>query len=120
MERTLPAILANTTPVGECLVWNGSCRRDGYPQARFSTSHLARQPKTKASDPDRHRITMEAVHRVVMELILGRIPVNFVLHTCDNPPCVRPEHLWEGTHADNMKDMKRKGHVRKPRRLANG
>lgn len=49
-------------------------------------------------------------HRLAWQLIHGPIPAGMVIcHRCDNPPCVRPDHLWLGTVADNNADMKAKG-----------
>lgn len=45
----------------------------------------------------------EAAHRVSFRLSRGRRPRMKVLHTCDNPRCVRPDHLVEGTLGTNMK-----------------
>jgi len=49
-------------------------------------------------------------HRVAYYLIYGVHPGNLsVCHKCDNPPCVRPDHLFLGTRHDNMMDSARKG-----------
>jgi hypothetical protein len=48
-------------------------------------------------------------HRFSYELFVGPAADLFVLHSCDNPSCVRPDHLRLGTHADNMADMRARG-----------
>lgn len=48
-------------------------------------------------------------HRLVYEHFYGPIPEGMdVCHRCDNPPCLRPEHFFAGTHADNMRDKAKK------------
>jgi len=49
-------------------------------------------------------------HRVAYKIWKDRVPLNmFVCHTCDNPKCINPDHLFIGTQDDNMKDMANKG-----------
>lgn len=79
-------------PLG-CWTWRGERYQRGYGQF-WSNGKLRR------------------AHRVAYELLVGPIPEGlWVLHHCDNPPCIRPDHLWLGTRQDNMTDMamKRRG-----------
>jgi len=78
----------------ECWLWTGSCGRNGY-------GHIGRAG---------HEGGWELAHRLSWVLHNGEIPAeSHVLHRCDNPPCVRPDHLFLGTHKDNMRDMVAKG-----------
>lgn len=52
----------------------------------------------------------ELAHRTSYRLFVGEIPAEkLVLHRCDRPWCVNPEHLFVGTYADNAQDMINKG-----------
>ena len=80
---------------GDCWIWTG--RRDpcGYGRYHTGSEHLA--------------------HRLSWTWCRGLIPDKmYVLHRCDNPPCVNPEHLFIGTQSDNMIDGITKGRVRLP------
>ena len=75
-----------------CWEWGGSRLATGYGQFRRSSGKVWR------------------THRVSWELSRGPIPDGLcVLHDCDNPACVRPDHLFLGTLRDNAIDMGKKG-----------
>jgi len=58
---------------------------------------------------------IQKAHRLSYEIAHGPAGDLLVLHRCDNPPCVNPQHLFAGTDADNMADMRAKGRANTPR-----
>jgi vacuolar-type H+-ATPase subunit B/Vma2 len=60
-----------------------------------------------------HNGKTESAHRIAWQLYKGEIPQGaFVLHRCDTPMCVNPEHLFLGSASDNMRDMAHKGRAK--------
>lgn len=70
---------------------------------------------TKAKDHDGYGLTrfngkMIGAHRLSYLAHKGSIPAGlFVCHTCDNPSCCNPDHLWLGTNQENQIDLRDKG-----------
>ncbi|MDE2104194.1 MAG: HNH endonuclease [Patescibacteria group bacterium] len=83
-------LLANAILNGTCLECHLSKDKDGYAQVRVHGKNLR-------------------AHRLVYKYRRGEIGDLYVLHTCDNPACINPEHLFLGTAQDNMTDLISKG-----------
>ncbi len=80
-------LLARTKQtVGGCIEYTGSRNWDGYGVFTFGGVQYK-------------------AHRASYEETIGHIPPGMcVLHKCDNPPCVNPDHLFLGTNRDNQND----------------
>ena len=85
--------LRSLGPGDECVPWPWSTKNDGY------TRIYVNGEKVQAT-------------RWVYEQINGEIGDLNICHSCDTPSCVRPSHLWAGTHEDNLRDASRKGRMR--------
>lgn len=83
---------AGLGPHGKCWEWVGSRTTHGYGE----TYDEGRKVKA---------------HRLAWKMANGREPELHILHSCDNPPCVNPAHLREGTHLENMRDRDMRGRL---------
>lgn len=98
MATLAERLWAKSEQVGECLEWTGSRLPRGY--------------GVIYGGPDRRKMY---THRAAYEITYGPIPDGMVvMHKCDNPPCIKPDHLSLGTAGDNMRDMRSKGRDRYP------
>lgn len=87
LERFWPKVVKTDN----CWIWKGCLIPGGYGQIWLNNR-------------------MVNAHRVAWEITYGHIPERlYVLHSCDNPPCIRPNHLFLGTQAENQQDSISKG-----------
>ncbi|PQA71673.1 HNH endonuclease [Brucella oryzae] len=84
-DRTIPE------PNSGCMIWLGAVNKDGYPSVGINSKTLL-------------------ATRLVLSQKLGRplMKSECACHKCDVPSCINPDHLWAGTHRENIDDRTRK------------
>ena len=95
-ERVPRDLWQRVDRVGSCWIWRGCVGSDGYGHVRCGAKVIAAQ-------------------RASFELAHGRAPCGHVLHSCDNPRCINPKHLSEGSHRKNMRECAERHRNRTPR-----
>ncbi len=91
MKNTIEKFISLLIEKDGCLIFTSTKNSDGY--GRFSFNGKNRM-----------------AHKVAYEYWNGKIPDGLqVCHSCDNPPCCNPKHLFLGTNKENMEDKVAKG-----------
>ncbi len=89
-QPVAPRFWAKVQKTADCWLWTGALRngygRFGSPPFRYA-----------------HRVSWEIAHSETLDSSVK------VCHHCDNPRCVRPDHLFIGSQADNVRDRASKG-----------
>lgn len=93
----LKRTISHTEKVDDCWIFKG--KKDAYGYGSKSVRMIVDGKKVRK---------YIKVHRAVWEIINGETEL-CVLHSCDNRACCRPDHLFVGTHGDNIRDMYSKG-----------
>jgi len=84
----------------ECWLWMGSCKENGYPQLGVGSITNGTR-------------TMRMAHRLSWLIHFGEVPPKkYVLHHCDTPRCVNPNHLYLGGNAENARDAVNRNRIR--------
>lgn len=86
---------------GACWIWKSSADTGGYGQFTYT------ERESYGGAITFRRVWM--AHRLSCELRYGPLGNLLALHTCDNRKCVNPDHLYQGTHADNNRDCVKRG-----------
>jgi len=83
--------MAKVDKTGSCWIWNGARKPSGYGNFYVNRKYMS-------------------AHRASYTFHFGEIPEGkVVMHSCDNPSCVNPNHLRAGSHKENVRDMINKG-----------
>lgn len=94
MKNVKERLFQRTKTIGDCTIWTGSLDSSGYGKIVFNNKLIG-------------------THRLSYQLFYGPIPnKKLICHRCDNRKCIRPEHLFIGTHSENTKDAWTKGRMK--------